>query len=440
MKGLGGVAAIAISHPHYYSTMVEWSRAFGGVPIHLHAADRQWIMRPDPSISLWDGDTLPLASGVTLMRCGGHFAGGTVLHWAAGGEGRGALLSGDIVQLIPDRTHVSFMRSYPNIIPLSAPAVARIGAMLEPFAVRRDLRRILRPRHPARGQGRGQAFGGALYRHHQGRRHGGAAVTEARLRQRRRCGTERELMPSAPPIDPPQRSATAAFFAGFRAAWRSVMAYVLIGTYIGLAALAHDFGFSLWWLAASTVLVWAGPAQVILVSALGAGAAPVEIAIAVSLSSVRLLPMVISLLPLIKQPQTRNRDLLLSAHLTAVTHVDRGTAPPAAIAARAAHPVRQWPRAWASCWRRRSAAVIGYYLATSLPPLLSAALLFLTPMSFLISTTRNCRLLSDWLALVFGLVLGPLLAFWQVGLDLLWTGIVGGSLAYGIYRLREARR
>ena len=78
-------------------------------------------------------------------------------------------------------------------------------------------------------------------------------------------------MPPAPTIDPPQRSATAAFLAGFRAAWLSVMAYVLIGTYIGLAALAHDFGFSLWWLAASTVLVWAGPAQVILVSALGAG-------------------------------------------------------------------------------------------------------------------------------------------------------------------------
>jgi hypothetical protein len=71
---------------------------------------------------------------------------------------------------------------------------------------------------------------------------------------------------------------------------------------------------------------------------------------------------------------------------------------------------------------------------------LSAALLFLTPMSFLISTTRNCRLLSDWLALGFGLVLGPLLAVWHVGLDLMWTGIVGGSLAYGIYRLREARK
>jgi hypothetical protein len=134
VKGLGGLAAIAISHPHYYSTMVEWSRAFGGIPIYLPAADRQWIMRPNPVIKLWEGDTLQLAPGITLIRCGGHFAGGSVLHWAGGGEGRGALLSGDIVQLIPDRKHVSFMRSYPNLIPLSAPAVARIGAMLEPFA------------------------------------------------------------------------------------------------------------------------------------------------------------------------------------------------------------------------------------------------------------------------------------------------------------------
>jgi glyoxylase-like metal-dependent hydrolase (beta-lactamase superfamily II) len=134
VKGLGGLAAIAISHPHYYSTMVEWSRAFGGIPIYLPAADRQWIMRPDPVIKLWEGDTLQLAPGITLIRCGGHFAGGSVLHWAGGGEGRGALLSGDIVQLIPDRKHVSFMRSYPNLIPLSAPAVARIGAILEPFS------------------------------------------------------------------------------------------------------------------------------------------------------------------------------------------------------------------------------------------------------------------------------------------------------------------
>src|SRR5262249_56003087 len=89
-------------------------------------------MRPDPVIKLWEGDTLPLARGVTLIRCGGHFAGGTVLHWAAGGEGRGALLSGGIVQLIPDRKYVSFMRSYPNIIPLSAPARPPIRPILQP--------------------------------------------------------------------------------------------------------------------------------------------------------------------------------------------------------------------------------------------------------------------------------------------------------------------
>lgn len=133
VKGLGGLIGIAISHPHYYSSMVEWAHTFDA-PIHLHAADRQWVMRPDASVKFWDGDALNLATGVTLIRCGGHFAGGTVLHWMGGAGGRGALLSGDIVQLIPDRNYVSFMRSYPNLIPLSAPAVARIGAMLEPFS------------------------------------------------------------------------------------------------------------------------------------------------------------------------------------------------------------------------------------------------------------------------------------------------------------------
>jgi hypothetical protein len=133
VKALGGLIGIAISHPHYYASMVEWAHTFDA-PIHLHASDSQWIMRPDVAIKLWDGDTLPLARGVTLVRCGGHFAGGTVLHWAQGGGGRGTLLSGDIVQVIPDRKFVTFMRSYPNMIPLSAPAVERVGAMLEPYA------------------------------------------------------------------------------------------------------------------------------------------------------------------------------------------------------------------------------------------------------------------------------------------------------------------
>jgi glyoxylase-like metal-dependent hydrolase (beta-lactamase superfamily II) len=134
VKALGGLTAIAISHPHYYSSMVEWSQAFGGAPTYLHAADRQWVMRPDPAIIFWEGETRPLGEGLTLVRCGGHFEGGTVLHWAAGAEGRGALLSGDILQVCPDRRQVSFMRSYPNYIPLSADVVRRVVKAVEPFA------------------------------------------------------------------------------------------------------------------------------------------------------------------------------------------------------------------------------------------------------------------------------------------------------------------
>jgi hypothetical protein len=133
LKGLGGVTAIAISHPHYYTTMVEWSRALGGVPIYLHAADREWVMRPDSVVHFWEGDTKVIAPGVTLVRLGGHFEGGAVLHWADWDGGRGVLLSGDILQVVPSG-HVSFMWSYPNLIPLSAATVRRMADILEPFA------------------------------------------------------------------------------------------------------------------------------------------------------------------------------------------------------------------------------------------------------------------------------------------------------------------
>jgi hypothetical protein len=134
VAGLGSPAAVAISHPHYYSGMVEWSLAFGGVPIYLHAADRQWVMRPDPAIRFWEGEVHRLGDGLTLIRCGGHFDGGTVLHWAAGAGGQGALLSGDILQVAADRRHVSFMYSYPNYIPLDAATVRRVVRAVEPFA------------------------------------------------------------------------------------------------------------------------------------------------------------------------------------------------------------------------------------------------------------------------------------------------------------------
>jgi hypothetical protein len=134
INGLGGIKAIAISHPHYYTTMVEWSRAFGDAPVYLNAADREWIMRPDPCLVTWEGDARTIGPGLTLVRVGGHFDGGTVLHWAGGCEGRGALLTGDLLQVVADRKHLGFMRSYPNYIPLGAAAVKAVAARVEPYA------------------------------------------------------------------------------------------------------------------------------------------------------------------------------------------------------------------------------------------------------------------------------------------------------------------
>jgi glyoxylase-like metal-dependent hydrolase (beta-lactamase superfamily II) len=130
IKGIGGLKAIAISHPHYYTTMLEWSRAFGGIPIYLHAADSEWIMRAGPEVRLWDGETNEILPGMTLIRVGGHFPGGVVMHWAQGADGKGALFSGDILQVVADRKFVGFMWSYPNFIPLGEKAVRTIASRL----------------------------------------------------------------------------------------------------------------------------------------------------------------------------------------------------------------------------------------------------------------------------------------------------------------------
>lgn len=127
---LGGLTAIAITHPHYYSAMAEWSRAFGGVPIHLHRADARWVMRPDEHVRFWSGDRLPLFGGLELVHLGGHFDGFQALHWPTGGGGRGVVLAGDQPFVVADRRWVSFMYSYPNLIPLPAAAVRRIADTL----------------------------------------------------------------------------------------------------------------------------------------------------------------------------------------------------------------------------------------------------------------------------------------------------------------------
>lgn len=132
VRGLGGIAAIAISHPHYYSSVVEWSEAFGA-PIHIHQADRRWVVRESPAINFWSGDKLPLFGGLELVRLGGHFPGATVCFWPDGASGRGAILGGDVLQVVQDRRYVSFMYSYPNLVPLPAHIVRRIAGRVAEY-------------------------------------------------------------------------------------------------------------------------------------------------------------------------------------------------------------------------------------------------------------------------------------------------------------------
>ncbi len=232
-------------------------------------------------------------------------------------------------------------------------------------------------------------------------------------------------------------SSLAAFFAGAKHAVTSVFVLVLAGTYLGIGALTHDFGHSSWWLAISTGLVWAAPAQVIVISTLGTGAAPFEVAIAVTLSAIRLFPMVVALMPVLKGPRTRLRDLLLPTHFTSVSMWVESLRLLPGIAIEFRIPFCNG----VSVGYMGTAVVfgfIGFYLAAGLPPLLAGALLFLTPMSFLISTARTARMMVDRLGLIFGLALGPVLTTLHVDLDLMWTGVVGGTLAYFVHWLRGA--
>jgi predicted branched-subunit amino acid permease len=245
-------------------------------------------------------------------------------------------------------------------------------------------------------------------------------------------------MSTAARSERPQPSAAALFLDGVLASFRSVFALVLIGTYVGIGALAHDYGFSLAWMMLSTVLMWAGPAQVIMISALGTGAAPFEVALAVCLSAVRFLPMVVALVPLIRGPATRLRDLLLPAHFTAASMWVESF--------RLLPPLPRERRipfcnglAIGFMLSGHIGTVIGFYLAASLPAILTAALLFLTPMSFLVSTARTSVTLANRIALALGLVISSLLTYLQVGLDLMWTGLIAGTAAYAVHRVHRLR-
>lgn len=240
-----------------------------------------------------------------------------------------------------------------------------------------------------------------------------------------------------PPLDSPQwNGSLRAFGWGLRATAATILSVVLFVTFIGIGALAHDTHFSMAWAILSTVLVWAGPAQIILVSTLGSGQTIIQSAIAVTMSAIRLFPMVVAVMPLLRTPETKRRQLILVAHFTAVT-------------------------LWVECYRFLPhvprehriafvhglgtglisvglvATIIGYLLAANLSQTFGAAVLLLTPLAFLFSTARNSKELADILALGLGLVLYPVAALINSGVDILVSGVVAGTIAFGVHKWRE---
>ncbi|MDQ8726277.1 AzlC family ABC transporter permease [Bradyrhizobium sp. LHD-71] len=236
----------------------------------------------------------------------------------------------------------------------------------------------------------------------------------------------------------PWSSSQHAFGKGVLAAFKTILTYTLFATYLGVGALAHDLNFSPLWAILATALVWAAPAQMILLTALGSGGTAVQAAVAVSLSAIRLLPMVVALLPMLRGPNTKSWHLILPTHFVAVT-----------VWVESMRLVPSVPR------ERRIAFVnglgigvlgattvstlVGYNLAAILPPLFGAAVLFLTPISFLLTTASNSRMLMDRLALALGIVFLPLATLLNTGVDMLIAGVAAGTIAYAVHRLRASR-
>ncbi len=238
------------------------------------------------------------------------------------------------------------------------------------------------------------------------------------------------------PDSPRWNSPLSAFALGVRSVGATVLSLVLFATYLGVGALANNAGFSLGWALGSTALVWAAPAQIILITSLGSGAAPVQAALAVTISAIRLLPMVAAVIPVVRGPATRMRDLLLPTHFTAVTFW---------VESFRLLPQVPRPSRVAFCNGLGTGLVLlclvattaGYSLAAELPPMLASAMLMLTPLSFLLSTARNAKLLVDRLALALGIAIYPAVAMLNTGVDILISGVMAGTLAFAVHWWRR---
>ncbi len=247
-------------------------------------------------------------------------------------------------------------------------------------------------------------------------------------------GTEQSNLPDEPP-----RTGRQWFLLGARAAI-SIPALILTAAFVGYAGLARETGLTLPETLAMTGLIWALPSIVVLTGALSSGMGLLPASIAVALASVRLMPMTMALMPMVKVPgKTKTWHLLIASHFVAVT---------AWVFAMRNLP--DLPReARLPYFTGFGASVtsfvfcmtgIAYMAVERMPDVVAGALVLLTPVYFLCSLWGAARLNVDKIAMVVGLALGPAFFLYLPGLDLLWTGLVGGTATYlGMRVLRGGR-
>lgn len=216
----------------------------------------------------------------------------------------------------------------------------------------------------------------------------------------------------------------------------SVAGLVLCASSIGVGALAHDAGIGALALLVMTFFTWALPSQVILIAMMASGAGLFATTLAVSLSAVRLMPMVTSMIPTIRSETTPRWILLVIAHMTAATVwlEARRQAPTIPLEKRAVFILFM---SLGLISMLMVGVMIGFNLAAQVPVLVSAALIFITPIYFLVAMFSAAQFKADYISIALGFVIGPPFTYLVPELDLMFAGLIGGSVAYGFFVLFE---
>ncbi len=211
---------------------------------------------------------------------------------------------------------------------------------------------------------------------------------------------------------------------------------VVVITFLGFGALAHDVGFDIYQAAFVTAVVFALPGQVVLADEIAHGAGLLAAAFAVTLTAVRLLPLVFSLMPVMRDGKSPRWPEFVLSHFTAITLWIEAMRRLPPLPRNLRMPYFAGFSAGLSAGTM-SATILGYHLAAQLPPQIAAGFVFLTPIYFFLSLIATAVGGADRMALAVGTVLGPALFLLAPGYDLFLTGLIGGSAAYFMVRRRK---